>query len=179
MVKITARCRRWFVRSFQRAAAQRAEVVYNRERVGLREARVGRVMIYGALCFIEDVVTALSLLEGAYPHGYSIVQRYIRAIVQSDTDPENGVPIGVVYSRTGENDRIKAPQNWFAAVLVRRAVATRKLIAFNVWRSPRSAVNTLTKELHAMRLLGVEQKYLQQQTRKLLKMERLVRQRAL
>ncbi len=135
-------------------------------------------MIYGGPSFIEDVMTALSLLQDAYPHGYSLVQRYIRAIVQSDTDPEKGVPIGVVYSGASEKDRIKAPQNWFAAALVRRAVATRKLIAFNVWRSPRSAVKTLTKELHAMRLLGVEQKYLQQQTRKLLKMERLAHQRA-
>ncbi|MGB8341171.1 MAG: hypothetical protein WCE51_06245 [Chthoniobacterales bacterium] len=132
-------------------------------------------MIYWEACFIDDVVTALSLLERAYPHGYSLVQRYIRAIVQSSADPQKGVPIGVVYSSADENGGIKAPHNWFAAALVRRAVATRKLIAFNVWRSPRSSVGTLTKELHAMRLLGVEQKYLHQQTRRLLKMERLAR----
>jgi hypothetical protein len=158
-----------------RLTAEGADKNYDIERSRLPEDRVGRLPIYGDPPFVRDVKYALSQLQTAYPYGYSLVQRYIRGIVQSDTNPSRGTANAVVYRQTGSDGSLGVPPNWFAAALVRRAVAMRKLHNFQIWRSPRSALGSLNRELRAMRLLGCDPKYFHRQTNKILQLERKIR----
>jgi hypothetical protein len=166
--------RRSFIDWLRRVVAQGAERLYRKERQLLPEHRIEGVPIYGNAAFVQDVSEAFQRLRNSDPHGYSLVQRYTRAVVQSQLDPEKGVPIGVVYCSADGNGRLQGPADRFAAALVRRAVARRKLVGFNIWRSPRSALGSLNRELRAMRLLGVDPKYFHAQSNKILQMEKLI-----
>jgi hypothetical protein len=105
----------------------------------------------------------------------SLAQRYLRAVVESKTDPSRGETDGVVYCESDAEGGLPVAPNRFAAFLVRRAVATRKRLGFQIWRSRASALKSLERELHAMRLLQCASKYFHQQHNKILKSERHLR----
>jgi hypothetical protein len=164
--------RRPFIRWLIHATAGGADKNFDRERSSLPEQRVERISVYGNPPFSTQVIEGLSELKRAYPYGYRLVQRYIRGIVESNADPSIGESDGVVYCKTIPGEGLGVAPNRFAAFLVRRAVATRKLHGFQIWRCRRSALGSLNRELHAMRLLQCEQKYFHQQLNKILKLEK-------
>jgi hypothetical protein len=171
----TMKLAKWATKYLMSLTARAAEKNYDEERSRLPERRVGRVRVYGADTFAKSVEEALELLQRAYPYGYSLVQRYIRGIVQSDTDPGRGTSNAVIYRKTTADGSLGVPANWFAAALVRRAIALRKLHGFQIWRSIRSAHGSLNRELHAMRLLECDSKYFHRQTNQILRLERRLR----
>ena len=162
---------RWIVSG----SAIAAEKNYDRERALLPEHRVDRIRVYGDPPFVTDIVEALSQLRHAYPFGHSLVQRYIRAIVQSSTKPEKSGGIGVVYRKANAEGRLGVDPNRFAAALVREAIALRKFTGFYMWRSPRSELLSLKRELRAMELLHCERKYFHHVWNEILKRERLIK----
>src|SRR5437868_6987424 len=130
------------------AAADGAEKIYEAERSRFPERLIGQVRVYGDSAFVADVAQASEQLQAAYPYGFSLVQRYIRAVIQSDIDPRKGTSNAVIYRRAAENGSLGVPITWFAAALVRRAVATRKLLRFHIWRSPRDRKSTRLNSSH-------------------------------
>jgi len=120
---------------------------------------VGNVRIYGNQPFIESAVKALWHLKDVYPYGYSLVQRYVRGIVQGDSQRGKGIFLGVVYRQWRRKRELPVPPNRVAAQLVRQAVKMRKVLGFSIWRSPRSELGSLERELKAMELLECDPKY--------------------
>jgi hypothetical protein len=145
---------------------------FDRERSVLPEHHFSRVKIYGEKPFVREVTEALSLLKVGYPYGYSLVQRYIRAIVQSQTRRGVGVYLGVVFERCSENGSLPVTPDRYAASLVRHAIAFRKLLGFRLWRSPRSELGSLNRELRAMRLLRCDGRYFHRPSNLVLQLER-------
>jgi hypothetical protein len=164
--------RRGFIRCLVRAAAEGGEKKFERERSRLPESHVENVAIYGEPLFADGVARSFSLLRTRYPFGYRLVQRYIRAVVQSRVGPQYGQNNAVIFVEPAAEGALPMPPNRFAAALVRRAVATRKLLHFQIWRSPRSALGSLKAELHAMRLLECDSKYFHPQMNKIIRLEK-------
>jgi hypothetical protein len=106
-----------------------------------------------------------------------LVQRYIRAIVQSNTKPEKAGGSGIVYRKVNAEGRLGVAPNRFAAALVREAIALRKFTGFYIWRSPRSELLSLKQELRAMELLHCDRKYFHHIWNEILKRERLIKNR--
>ena len=169
---MNARARRYFIKLFTRMVNEPADAIYKKERSAFPEARVERIAIYGQPAFVDGVSAALTLLRNAFPYGYRLVQRYIPAIVQSGTDPSRGQANGVVYVAASSTGELRTPVGRFAAALVRRAAAARKLLGFQIWRSRRSALGSLNLELRAMRLLHCDPKHFHAQTNRILTFER-------
>jgi hypothetical protein len=169
------RLKKSLLRFVLRGSASAAEKHYARERSLLPEQRFERILICGQPDFIADAIEALSHLKHAYPYGYGLVQRYIRAIVQSHTRPGKAGGSGVVYRKSTAEGRLGVAPNRFAAALVHEAVGVRKLVGFNVWRSPRSELISLKRELRAMQLLGCDPKYFHHVWNEILKRERQIR----
>lgn len=159
-------------------AAEAATGVFERERARWQRSSIEGVDVFGNAAFVEDVRVALSELRQLYGFGYSLVRRYVRAVVESDVDPAKGASIGVVYRRTYDGGGLGTPPTWFAAALVRRAVATRKLVGFHIWRSRRSAVASLNHEIRAIDRLKCNGEYRHRQMNKLFQLERQIRERA-
>jgi hypothetical protein len=169
------RLRKCFLKFVLRGSASAAEKNYARERSRFPEQNFERILIYGQPHFVADIIKALSQLKHAYPYGYALVERYIRAIVQSSTRPGKAGGSGVVYRKsTGEGKLGIAPSR-FAAALVHEAVAVRKLIGFNIWRSPRSELISLNRELRAMRLLDCDPRYFHHISNEILKREKQIK----
>src|SRR2546423_301866 len=160
---VPRRFKRWITRWLTKALADGADAQYDRERALLPERRVEKVRVHGHPIFTAQVIEALARLKQDYPYGYSLVQRYLRAVVESKTDPSVGETDGVVYCESDAEGGLSVAPNRFAAALVRRAVATRKRLGFQIWRSPASSLKSLERELHAMRLLQCESKYFHRQ----------------
>ncbi len=131
-----------------KGAAVSAEDKYAAERAKLPESRIGNVVVHGSAAFVNDVTDALTQLQRSYPYGYSLVQR---------TTPEGRLPF---------------PPNRFAANLVRHAVVWRKQQGFGLTRSRKSQLQSLNRELHAMRLLKCDQKYFHRPTNLIFNLER-------
>jgi len=148
---------------------------YERERGLLREQKVGNVRISGSETFITEVMEALSHLKRAYPYGYSLAQRYIRGVVESDTRRGMGIPIRVIYQSRTREDKRQITSARFAAHLVRQAIAFRKLLGFCLWRSPRSELGSLKRELRAMEILHCEPQYFHRVQNEILLRERQIR----
>jgi len=155
-----------------RVAAVIAEDQYDRERTKFPESRVGGICVHGAAPFVSDVNQALSELQRCYPYGYSLVQRYVRGIIDTDVRRRNGELIQVVFVRSTPEGRLPFPPNRFAANLVRHAVVWRKQFGFDLFRSRKSQLQSIARELHAMRLLGCDQKYFHRPTNLILNLER-------
>ncbi len=155
-----------------RLATVVAEDRYERERVKFPESRVGALCVYGPETFVSDVRDALSQLQRCYPYGYSLVQRYVRAIVDTELSRWNASPARVVFVRSTSEGRLPFPPNRFAANLVSHAVVWRKKFGFDLFRSRKNNVQWLNRELHAMRLLKCDQKYFHRPTNLILNLER-------
>jgi hypothetical protein len=132
------------------------------------------IAIYGDTPFIEDVIEAFCRLKASYPYGFRLVQRYIRGIIQSDTEQRIGSPIRIIYVKCTVAGRLTIPPSRFAAYLVRRAFVFRKLLGFAIWRSTRSEITSLNRELHAMRLLQCDSKYFHRVLNQILNREKRV-----
>lgn len=115
--------------------------------------RVGAIKIYGTDDFVQRVITALETLKASYPFGYSLVQRYLHSIVESDVKPQMGLTIGVLYERTARGSPFAAGSARYAAYLVRRAVGQRQSLGFAVRSSSRALAAILKREVHTMALV--------------------------
>jgi hypothetical protein len=155
-----------------KGAAVAAEDAYQRERAKFPGSRIGRILVHGPSLFVSDVTEALAQLERSYGYGYSLVQRYVRGIISTDMYRRKGESIQVVYVRATPEGRLPYPPNRFAANLVRHAVIYRKQFSFGIFRSRKSQLQSLNRELHAMRLLGCDQKYFHKPTNLILNPER-------
>jgi len=155
-----------------RGAAVAAEEAYERERAKFPGSRVGRLLVHGPPLFVSDVREALAQLERSYEYGYSLVQRYVRGIVSTDMYRRKGESIQVVFIRATPEGRLPCPPNRFAANLVRHAVIYRKQFGLGIFQSRKSQIQSLNRELHAMRLLGCDQKYFHKATNLILNLER-------
>jgi hypothetical protein len=155
-----------------KVAAGPAEDAYTAECAKLRERRVGNIRVNGSEAFVSDVSDALAQLQRGYPYGYSLVQRYIRGIVGSDTHRRTGYPIQVVFQRATADGKLPIAPNRFAANLVRYAVVYRKQNGFGLTRSRKSQLQSLNRELHAMRLLQCDQRYFHRPNNLILNLER-------
>jgi len=155
-----------------KGAAVSAEDKYAAERAKLPESRIGNVVVHGSAAFVNDVTDALTQLQRSYPYGYSLVQRYVRGIIASESRRQTGWPIQVVFQRTTPEGRLPFPPNRFAANLVRHAVVWRKQQGFGLTRSRKSQLQSLNRELHAMRLLKCDQKYFHRPTNLIFNLER-------
>jgi hypothetical protein len=163
---------RWITKFIFKGAAVDSQQQYDRERAKLPEHIVGAVRIYGHPPFVSQVTEALSQLQQAYPYGYSLVQRYIRGIIQSDFRRQTGHPIQVVFRSCTPEGILPFAPNRFAANLVRYAVVFRKQLAFGLARSRKSEYQSLNRELHAMRLLQCDPRYFHRPTNLILNLER-------
>lgn len=155
-----------------KGAAVVAEGQYERERAKFPEFRVGSIRVHGPSAFVADVSDGLAQLEHSYPYGYSLVQRYVRGIIDTDIRRRNGEPIRVVFVRSTQEGRLPFPANRFAANLVRYAVVWRKQFGFGLFRSRKSQLQSINRELHAMRLLECDQRYFHRPTNLILNLER-------
>lgn len=169
------RLKKSFLKFVLRGSASAAEKHYPRERSSFPEERFDRILIYGQPDFAADVIQALSQLKYAYPYGYALVERYVRAIVQSPIRPRKAGGSGVVYRKATAEGRLSVAPNRFAAALVHEAVALRKLAGFKIWRSARSELISLKRELRAMQLLGCDPKYFHHVWNEILKRETQIR----
>jgi hypothetical protein len=84
----------------------------------------------------------------------------------------NGENIQVVFVPRAADGRLPIPPNRFAANLVRYAVVWRKQFGFDLFKSRKSQFQSITRELHAMRLLGCDQKYFHRPTNLILNLEK-------
>lgn len=173
---MTLRIPRWFRKWYILATARANKRNYKLERSDLPEHRFDRVHIYGNSSFATQITEALSRLKQTYPYGYSLVRRYVDAIVQSNTTWGMGIAIGVVYQKTDSNGRLSVSADRYAANLVRYAVVIRKLKSFYLCRSPRSELSSLNRELRAMRLLQCDEKYFHRVLNLILEKERQIRE---
>jgi hypothetical protein len=148
---------RW---SVKRLLEQEHEV-YLKLVAGLPQRKVGRVTIHGSDAFLDDVSDALRWLETGFPYGFSLVQRYIRAVVAGK--PRRGAqPTGVWYIPTTAGGRVPSARNRFAAVLVSFAVSTRIILHYLPTKS-RAQVVARRWERRAMELLNCHPLYLRRQ----------------
>src|SRR5204862_5178473 len=83
----------------------------------------------------------------------------------------NGEPIRVVFVGSTPEGRLPVPPNRFAANLVRYAVVWRKQFGFGLFRSRKSQIQSISRELHAMRLLECDQRYFHRPTNLVLNLE--------
>jgi hypothetical protein len=127
--------------------------VYKAESSRFAPCNVEVIKIYGSEDFVLRVSTALETLKGFYPFGYSLVQRYIHSVIESDADPHMGMLTGVLYERTARGSPFAAGPARYAAYLVRRAVGERQSVGFAVRSSSRALAAILRREMHAMELL--------------------------
>ncbi len=148
------------VRLLARAGAMATTGYYRRAQTALPEHAIGNIRVYGDPIFASSVAQALSRLSEVYPSGYSLVQRYIRGVVQGESRRGKGIFLGVVYRQWRRRAELPVPPDRVAAQLIRQAVKMRKVLGFSIWRSPRSELGSLYMELKAMRLLGCDAKYL-------------------
>ncbi len=140
---------RWAIR----IAGKIAKNTYARKRGILPAYEVDRLRVYGSAPFTAAVIEGLSQLKRLYPYGYSLVQRYVDAVVQNDSHP--GIDFnGVIYRQWKPGGKLPFAPNRLAADLVGEAVGLRRLLGFSIWR-PRSRPSSV-RELHAMKLLGCE-----------------------
>jgi hypothetical protein len=121
---------------------------------------------------VSDVTEALAQLERSYPYGYSLVQRYVRGIIETNMPRRNGENIQVVFVQPAADGRLPIPPNRFASNLVRYAVVWRKQFGFDLFKSRKSQLQSITRELHAMRLLGCDQKCFHRPTNLILNLEK-------
>ncbi len=159
-------------RLLNKAAAVVAEGQYERECAKFAESRVDAIRVHGPAPFVSNVSEALAQLRSYYPYGYSLVQRYVRGIIVTDIRRRNGEPIRVVFVRPTPEGKLPFPPNRFAANLVRHAVVSRKQFGFGLFRSQKSQIQSISRELHAMRLLGCDQRYFHRPTNLILNLER-------
>jgi hypothetical protein len=150
---------RWIARSLITAGVVATERHFGRARKTFPEHVLGNVRIYGNQPFVDSAVKALSQLNQLYPYGYSLVQRYVRGIVEGDSQRGKGIFLGVIYRQWRRKHELPLPPNRVAAQLVRQAIKMRKVSGFSIWRSPRSELGNLYRELKAMTLLGCDPKY--------------------
>ena len=155
-----------------KAAAIIVEDSYESERSKFPDCRIGRLHVYGSPAFVSDVTEALAQLERGYAYGYSLVQRYIRGIIETKIPRRNGENIQVVFVPPAGDGRLPIPPNRFAANLVRYAVVWRKRFGFDLFKSRKSQLQSITRELHATRLLGCDQKYFHRPTNLILNLEK-------
>jgi len=106
--------------------------VYEAESSRFEPRSVGVIKIYGSRDFVLRVSTALEMLKGFYPFGYSLVQRYIHSVIESDVDPQMGMLTGVLYERTARGSPFAAGPARYAAYMVRRAFGERQSLGFAV-----------------------------------------------
>jgi hypothetical protein len=97
-------------RFFQKWMANRktAQRVYETESSRFPLRQFGVIKIYGSDNFVHRVSASLESLKESYPSDYSLVQRYIPSVIESDVNAMMGCGIGVLYERT-------APSSPFAA----------------------------------------------------------------
>src|SRR5438876_8557096 len=112
--------------------------VYEAESSRVAPRNVGVIKIYGSEDFVLRVSTALEALKGFYPFGYSLVQRYIHSVIESDVDPQIGILTGVLYEPTTRGSPFAAGPARYAAYLVRRAVGERQSVGSAVRSSSRA-----------------------------------------
>ena len=144
------------VKLIARAGALVTTGYYRQARNALPTHAVGSVEIYGDAIFVGNIAQALSKLHKVYPYGYSLVQRYVRGVVQGESQRGKGIFLGVVYREWRRRNELPLPPERVAAQLVRHAVKMRKVLGFSIWRSPRSELANLHQELKAMKLLGCD-----------------------
>ena len=163
---------RWVTKFIFKGASVASEEQYQRERANLPEHTFGALRVHGHQPFVDQVRDALSQLQRAYPYGYSLVQRYVRAIIQSESRRQTGHPIRVVFRSCTPEGKLPVAPNRFAANLVRHAVIFRKQLGFGLARSRKSEHQSLSRELHAMRLLQCDPKYFHRPNNLVLNIER-------
>ena len=162
----------WLAKFIAKGAAVAAQDQYERESANLPERRIGAVRVHGSAAFVSDVTEALAQLQRCYAYGYSLVQRCVYGIIQTDLPRRSGEPIQVVFLRSTPEGRLLFPPDRLAANLVRHAVVWRKQFGFGLFRSRKSQLQSLNRELHAMRLLGCDQRYFHRPTNLILNLER-------
>jgi hypothetical protein len=147
------RLRKTFLTWFFRKTIRNFHSNYSQQRNGYPMHRVQNVYIYGNSAFTADVTEALAQLQSAYPYGYMLVQRYIYAIEQKDSDWQKSAMFGVRYERVTAEGRLPISTTRYAAFLVRIAVGRRRALSWHLPKSPRAEAIALGKEQHAMELL--------------------------
>ena len=154
---------RWCSRWSLNQAIKVAEEHFELERSSQVARKIGRIEVFGGAAFADEVQAALQQLEANDPFGYRFVQRYLRAIVESERPPKSGRFIGVVYQDSNQAGRLPWAASRFAAFLVRHALTTRMITGFGLRSSPRGDLIRLRCELRAMHRLNCHPTYLQDQ----------------
>jgi hypothetical protein len=118
-------------------------------------------------------------LKIAFLYGFSLIQRYIRCVVECDTaNPAKGSGIGVVYQKATAEGRLPYSPDRYAAFLVRRAAALRRWRSYDIWKSARSELAGASRELRAMRKLGCDPKHFHLVSNQILQYERFIKEGA-
>ena len=146
-----------------RRVAEMEQGFYERLCSEFPESHVGNVRISGCDAFRGEVVEALSWLQSADPYGYSLVQRYLRGVVESAAKRKGAQVLGVRYQRSTEAGRLPSPRNRIAAAFVHDAAVARFIRGFGLVRSRRRELAALKRERKAMELLNCHPFYFQWQ----------------
>ena len=167
-------CSRWSLNQ----AIRVAEEHFDSERPSQVARTIGRIQVFGGDVFADEVEASLQQLEIGDPFGHRLVQRYLRAIVDSARPPKSGRFIGVVYQNSTNANRLPWATSRFAAFLVRRALTTRMITGFGLPSSPRCDLIRLRRELRAMYRLNCHPSYFDDQLQQIARLRCRDRRRA-
>lgn len=151
------------VKKVNRLAGVIAEQYFLQARCEEGERIVFDISIIGSNQFRDEVTESIHLLKNEYPFGYSLLQRYISAVVAFSKRIDYGVVGGLCFEVPMQNGNLPWHTNRFAALLVRDAIlarlARRDLCIF---RNPRVQAIAWEVELRCMKMLGCHHDYIKQ-----------------
>lgn len=128
------------------------------------ERFIGDMSVLGSNTFRDEVTASIILLKDKYPFGYSLMQRYISAIVSFPRRIDFGIVSGLCFEVPRANSSLAWHPNRFAALLVRRAILARlSKQGFCVFRNRRVQSVAWKAELRCMKMLDCHPDYIKQQ----------------
>lgn len=152
------------VRLLNKTAAKIAEAFYSGARSKDAERIVGKISVIGSNPFRDQVTESIDHLQRHHAFGYSLVQRYIRAVVALPKPVDFGFVGGLCFEMPGPTGRLPWSTDRFAALLVRDAIFARESkYDLCVFRNTRVQLVAWKAELRCMKLLGCHVDYIKQQ----------------
>jgi hypothetical protein len=152
------------VKRLNRLAGKIAAQYFSQARSEEGERVVFDISIIGSNQFRDEVTESIHLLKNKYPFGYSLLQRYISAIVAFSRRIDYGVVEGLCFEVPMQNGNLPWHTDRFAALLVRDAILAR-LAKHDlcIFRNPRVQSLAWEAELRCMKMLGCHSDYIKQQ----------------
>lgn len=128
------------------------------------ERIVSDISVVGSNLFRDEVAESIHLLKSKYPFGYSLVRRYVKAIIAFPRRVDFGVVEGVCFEVPQTDGGLAWRVNRFAALLFRSAILVRlSRHGICVFRNSQVQSVAWRAELRCMEKLGCHPDYIKQQ----------------